>query len=1012
MSLKPAVLLLFIQCLFGMGASAQVYSNDYDLFTTREGLPHNNILSALQDSYGFLWLATYSGLSVYDGSNFKTYRPFQQQEDNWIYAIETIYEDALGNIWIGTWGGLVSCFVRKEQQFIEYKAKPLQAKIKCFYRAPNGSVWIGYQGGRIGWISKDSVRTVQATGADVLNIAGAGTDSLFLLSAKGVYIYDARSGSVHALPQQENVLIQDIDKSKFPTIAMGTTGFYRWGQQGLRSEAKVSIPQNNRSTVYSKVAQSKNGYYYYTDGFTIYKYDSLNRVVESYAISDNSTFNENNILNVFIEDRFGILWLGTTSGLYKIDQKKHQFQKYSINNKSGYMTHNYVRAVCIDSKNNAWIGFRSGRINKLVRRGNDGKYVYDKFYTIKGNVNSVLIKNYSVNTIFETRDGTVLVGGESGVFKIEGHNLVPFLPEPCNSVVALVWSLYEDKAGNVWMGTNGFGLFMYSRHKRRLYKYVHEKNDTASLPDNKVWKIFEDSRGRIWLGTDKGLVYVNDEAGITDLVFQQFSLPGADDPNVWNIAEDKAGNLWIGTTGNGVYKIALASMQAKHLDKIKAKVISAIIIDSAQNAWISTIGGLYQYDVVKDKVSYYSEDDGLLSNDFNYNAAAITATGSIFLGTKTGLVFYDPQKISHHKTSSSRVILTSLLIEGKEATKKLYSGNAVILPHNENNFSIDFALLDFSPAKPFRYRYRLENYNEDWIYLPDHQNRALYHNVPPGTYYFTVQGSTDGSNWHSQEKGLSIIIKPAFWQMPLFWISILAALIIGVICIIRLRFVQAIQAERAQAQIEKQIAELELKALQAQMNPHFIFNTMNSIQHFILSHNEVEANDYLSRFARLMRLVLESSKNKYIALNAELESLELYLSLEQLRFEGQFDYEINVAADIIPTQVTIPSMLIQPFVENAIKHGLSKKASKGLLRLTFDRECGIPGCIRVVIEDNGVGRGYATKTGNHISRGIQLIEDRIKTYNFIENRKIGIRFVDKIQPEEGTIVQIEIPLGL
>ncbi|HTN16694.1 MAG TPA: two-component regulator propeller domain-containing protein, partial [Chitinophagaceae bacterium] len=886
----------------------------------------------------------------------------------------------------------------------------MQAKVRCFYRDKNGPVWVGYEDGVIGCIENDSIRTAQVIRENICSISGAGAGHLALLSVGGLYTYDVPSGAVHARPKYRDVGIYDIDKSKFPTVAMGPYGFYTLDSRGIQRRGKVSVPQKNRSLAYAKVACSGNGCFYYTDGFAIYKYDSLNQVIESYAISDNITFNENNIINVFLEDRFGVLWLGTASGLYKIDQKKRQFQKYSINNKAGYLTHNYVRAVYADSKNNAWVGFRSGKLNQL-RRGAEEKFVYTKSYPMKWEGNAALFNNYSINTIFETKEGRILTGGEIGIAIVQGELLVPFLPRQFLKEVTLVWSLYEDKDGNIWAGTNGRGLFIYDRRNKKLHHYVHHGTDTGSIPDDKVWKIVEDSRGRIWLGTDKGLVQAETGEGFSGLSFRRFRLPGAASPNVWSITEDNKHNLWIGTTGSGIYRMDLASMEVQHIEKIRAKVISAIVIDKAHNAWISTIGGLYQYNTEQDTVHYYSEDDGLLSNDFNFNAAAITDSGKIFLGAKTGLVFFDPQEITRREATNAKVMLTALLINGKEATKSLYGNSTLVLPYNENNLSIDFALLDYSTARPLKYRYRLENYNSDWTYLPDRQNRAFYNKIPPGTYHFIVQGSTDGVTWHGQEKDLGIVIKPAFWQMPVFRISIIALLTVGIIIIIRLRFVRAIRAERAQAKIEKQIAELELKALQAQMNPHFIFNTMNSIQHFILHHNEVEANDYLSRFARLMRLVLESSKNKYVSLKAELESLALYLSLEQLRFEDQFDYEIDIADGIEPDQVMIPSLLIQPFVENAIKHGLARKPSGGLLRLTFDRNCGKPKCIRVLIDDNGIGRANATQVGGHISRGIQLIEDRVKTYNFIENREISIVFVDKEEPEEGTIVKIEIPLS-
>ena|GEM_PF-6513560 len=1013
MPVKNIVITLFCICLFCARTTAQLYSNDYELFTTRDGLPHNNVLSAIQDSYGFLWVGTYNGLSVYDGNGFRNLKAFEHQDDNWLYAIETIYEDWKGNIWIGTRGGLVSCFLRKEQKFFEYKAKPIQAKIKCFHMDREGSLWIGYESGLIGVAAGDSISTKKIVERVIYGIRGNGSDSLFILSEIGMYIYDAIAGTVYPLRKDRYQNIVDIDKSKSRTIVMSGDGFSILDSNGRINSVQTKIIQGNRSAVYSKVAMSAKGYYYYTDGLDIYKYDSLFRIVEKYAISDNVTYNENNILNVFIEDRSGILWLGTASGLYKIDQEKHQFQKYSINNKHGYITHNYVRSIYADTKNNVWVSFRSGQVNKLIYHKSEDRHKYLRSYSIIRPENHTSLNNYSMNAFCETGDGLMLAGGEQGILVVNDTSMTFFLPRKYQSSVVLVWSIYEDRQGNIWVGTNGYGLFVYDRKTQKIKNYRNDINDSTTISNNKIWKIFEDSGGRIWLGTDKGLIQAIGEQPVSELRFSRFALPGKADPNIWSINEDNYGNLWIGTTGNGVYKIALVSMQAERIDKIKAKVISTIVFDKSGDAWISTNGGLYKYCPEDNTVNYYSEDDGLLNNDFNYNAGAVTAQGNIFLGTKTGLVYFDPQKITHNSISKSQVALTSLVIEGNDSTQALYNSRDIILPYNKNNFSIDFALLDYSTTKPFMYRYRLKNYSNNWTYLSRNQNRAVFNHVAPGEYRFVVEGSADGINWHGQEKELKIVIRPAFWQMPAFWIVAVLSAILGMIIIVRIRFVRAIAAERAQRSIEKRIAELELQALQAQMNPHFIFNTMNSIQHFILNHNEIEANDYLSRFARLMRIVLESSKNKYIALNVELEQSELYLSLEQLRFEDSFDYVIEVDNDIHPEHVMIPSMLIQPMLENAIKHGLSKKPSGGLLRLIIDKKNNKEDYIRVIIDDNGIGREKANRARSndgHVSRGIQIIEDRIKTYNFIEQRKIGILFVDKKYPEEGTRVEIEIPI--
>ncbi len=224
MPMKIVLIPIVILCIVNVACRAQVYSNDYELFTTRDGLPHNNILSALQDSYGFLWVGTYNGLAVYDGNRFNSYKAFELQEDNWIYAIETIYEDENSDIWIGTRGGLVSTFRRKEQKFTEYKAKPIQAKVKCICKTKTGPVWIGFEGGLLGFIEGDSIRTSKVLEGAVLAIRAINSDSLFILSEYGQYVYGVKSGKIHSHNNDPNSIIIDIDKSKTNTVVLATNG--------------------------------------------------------------------------------------------------------------------------------------------------------------------------------------------------------------------------------------------------------------------------------------------------------------------------------------------------------------------------------------------------------------------------------------------------------------------------------------------------------------------------------------------------------------------------------------------------------------------------------------------------------------------------------------------------------------------------------------------------------------------------------------------------------------------
>jgi sensor histidine kinase YesM len=275
-----------------------------------------------------------------------------------------------------------------------------------------------------------------------------------------------------------------------------------------------------------------------------------------------------------------------------------------------------------------------------------------------------------------------------------------------------------------------------------------------------------------------------------------------------------------------------------------------------------------------------------------------------------------------------------------------------------------------------------------------------------------VSGSVNGQQWIKPTR-LSIIIRPAIWQRTSARVIAALVFLVVVVYVISNRFRRSVAREREKLQSDQKFAELELRALQAQMNPHFIFNSINAIQHFMLNNDELSANTYLSKFARLMRLYLESSKNKYIAITEEIELLQLYVHLEKLRFEDKFDYSFTVDPYFKHTALEIPSMLLQPYVENAINHGLALRKTQGSLNVRFSRTASGITC---VIDDDGVGRSFAAaRNGNHRSRGMDIINERLGAYRLVDNIEITTQVIDKTDNEgkaTGTRVEVFIPAKL
>ena len=995
--------------------NAQSYWENYELISTRQGLPHNVILSLLQDDEGYLWIGTYNGLCRYDGHAFDVCKNVfgKTQSNNWFHAVETIYEDNNHNIWIGSRGGMVSCFSKPGQAFHFFRQGGNPGKVNCFYQAPDGRVWTGHENG-LGVIRNDSVVPVSAVCDAVLGITSAAGGAPVIITRRQLLLYDEITGNVRSyivrgLPQQ--VEIYACAGRGNIWLLHTSAGIFAVDIRGRKIHCR--LPYMPARPVYLKPAFSETGYII-AEALVVKTYDSSGRCTDSLHISDEAWANNREIHNCLTEDRSGIVWLGTNSGLYKVDRRRYRFRKYLHNNAGYFLGDNYVRSLYANG-DDLWVGTKNGCVNRLTYDIQKQAYVFRHRYPLLNRLGSTE-REYTVNCMTAFGD-YLFAGGESGLLYMNRLNGRVF--RHCRSGVVpgtinCIWALYADSSGNIWMGTQKDGLCILAANTDRLYCYNSINKGAERLAAGSVWTIYKDRQNSLWLGTDSGLYCVRNPGDPAHLQFARYILPVKDNmpADVWHIIDDRDNNLWLGTTGHGLFRLD-AQRQTYTSYERPGNVISGLAQDASGNLWISTANGLYSYHMAGSRFIAYDEQDGLLSNEFNYKAVAVAPTGALFFGNKTGMISFKPEHLSPEKNIDAPVRITSVSVNNRDTTGMVYRPEQLSLRYDQNDISIGFAIIDFTKPLNHRYRYCLAGFDQQWHETPAGQPRAAYTNLPPGNYRFVVKASADGSNWSGTQAALVFVIRPAFWQTFSFRISVIVLLLFTAAWLVyaRIRFV--VQRERKKYELEKEMASLELRALQAQMNPHFICNAINSIQHFILHNDVLQANDYLSRFARLMRLFLESAKARYISLEHELELLHLYLQLEQLRFDDRFSYSITVQNIPDTGKIGIPSALVQPFVENAIHHGLMHMSGRGVLLVSF--ELTGENSIHCIIDDNGIGREKAAalrvhRPRGHVSRGMQLIAERVKTYNFIDDHDISVQIIDKAVPQQGTRVVLVIPV--
>jgi two-component sensor histidine kinase len=334
----------------------------------------------------------------------------------------------------------------------------------------------------------------------------------------------------------------------------------------------------------------------------------------------------------------------------------------------------------------------------------------------------------------------------------------------------------------------------------------------------------------------------------------------------------------------------------------------------------------------------------------------------------------------------------------------------ITLSHEDKFFSIDFAALDYNSPEKNQYLYMLEGFDQNWIYAFN-RTSAVYTNIDPGSYNFRVIGSNNDGIWNTEGASLNIYISPPFWQTV--WFKTLMILPGG--GLLFLIFYVVKQREKRNSGIRERMIELRIQALRVKMNPHFIFNTINSIQYFLSSNEKERALSYLSKFARLMRLTLEFSDKTIISISEEIESLRLYLELEKLRFEDKFEYEINVDPAINMPGMMIPNLLIQPYVENAVRHGIQNSNQNGKVSVKLQKE---KDQINYTIEDNGIGIKHSLELKHESDlkdrpHGMDITLDRIRLLNSRQRENHVLEITDLSEEDDsksGTRVSIRVPI--
>jgi ligand-binding sensor domain-containing protein len=943
--------LAWVMCVFWslqlVPAAAQLPFFTNHTLTT--GLPSNTVYYAMQDSQGFLWLATDAGVCRFDGQEFETFTPQDGLADNEIFQIK---QDSRGRIWFLSFNGRISYYHHGKffNSSHDSSLAPLNIKslFSCAFEDSRKRMWFGTL--EEGMLIRDGNTTIKF---DTLmkHVRSIWEDDSYVwaLIHNSIFKFDIDQPRRYT---QEKIPGVGLTADASRKLWVDTTNHILYcpdrpgGMFAINYKTGESKKYESSSSVMGVSASPEGGLYVYDQlglhHFTgeklpempmlpkpsiTYVYWDQNGGLWVTTLNHGLFYSPSLLLQRYVPSGPGVItrtsgynnkvWFTCADGTYGfLDTRTKQVSEIAAIESSG----NGVEEM-LATTDGAWIGLNPGGITKLRAS--------DQLKFIKG----LSVKSFSINN-----DSIFVSAGPAGLRKYHIESLPEEDMNRFNSVTTeRCFAVHVDRRGRTWYGTQA-GLHVADRGKSRNISQLHP------YLQNRIQRIREDADGNIWVMVEStALLRISKDLKVTLVVDQQNGLRGlqcrqfvfGQQNDLWFISHNVLGNISIID------------------DRVVVRSVLRFGSESLNDLW--------------------SDADGL------------------YLATNDGLIV-----VPHGFESQNglRIAITGFYVD---KSQRVNHGPApAIIPSGHEDYRITFSSVSFT-GRTNQYRYLLQQRDTSWSYTSS--TELEFPVLEPGQYHFRVQALRNDGSW-SPSADVQFFIEEPIWQR--WWFYLVAITIAFLIALLIVRRSYSNKVRRLV--LQEKLLDSELKALTAQMNPHFIANTLNTIQRYFISHETRIANKLLSRFGTLMRTTLENTAKAVVTLEEEISFLKNYLEIEQARFSKKFGYEIIIDESLDPALQTIPSMIIQPFVENAIIHGFASAHESYTVTISFHKN---NDGLLVIVDDNGVGRDPVKKQP-HISRGVSLIRERLAVLSAKNKRNYRLTIIDKNLPDQGTRIELDI----
>ncbi len=946
-----------------------------------DGLLSSTVYHVFQDSKGFIWFATMNGVNRYDGKTFETFTTENGLSDNEVFKIT---EDSYGRIWFLTYNGKLSYFldgaIYNPTNSALLKRAICHSNFVSFFEDSRHTLWFSTNGNEVISIRNEEVKcyTTDDSNSPLNDLIFFEDDYKNLWSVNNVRFHHVKySGFTLARQKYYPVDVRStyFDKPSQIFYFICDDGVVAM-QNGIQKLIK-KIPPSLVSKGISSIIVEGNKIWITMLGSGVKVFNLANDHFEDYL--------KDKFVSSIIKDRDRNIWISTLDdGVFLLSKKATNFNHYTYKNP---LTDEAVYSIAKDNENNIWLGLRNGQINVLSDNKikildfklDDNAYnPIRQLYFNAAYRNIWLLSNNTIGKIIDlnkTNQLQIISNVNQHQFSLKSFSF----SSTGNLAISAATGLYILKSN---YDEDGFQI----KKKDLLSINIKERTFCASY----------DKNNNLWYDQLNGLHILKNQK-----IFSFSKKIGALSDRITHIFCDDYGLVYASTSSHGIcifkddelVKIITTKDGLYSDNCVKTYVFNHVL-------WVLNSKGVNKIEnaLGEIKCTGYNKENGLLTNEVN---DILVDNDFVYLATNKGLtIVKNSEEISY--SPDLPLYFKKLLVSGVEYE---IGDKPIELPPGENNIQLSFTAINYEEPDKIMFGYRIKS-NDNWVETPN--NNLEFASLEPGNYNIQIRAKDLNGNW-GKSIDLMIIVDTPFYKTYIFLLTVILLIIFAALFIFNKYIKNKRKKENEKTWNQAKIVALEQQALQAMMNPHFIFNVMNSIQYFINTQDKQTANQLLTGFARLIRKNMDIVNKGEISLAEEIEYLKLYLQLESLRFGKKLNYSLNIENGIETEDILIPSMLLQPFIENAIWHGIMPKETEGNIIIKILQQHQL---LKIIIEDDGVGIDHSKKikTDEYISRGMSITQERISLINQLAGSEMNIQIGQR--PEGGTIVKIHIPISL